>query len=41
MTLGIARLADEALLRAACADLVVTSMDDVAVDLLIKELLGE
>jgi beta-phosphoglucomutase-like phosphatase (HAD superfamily) len=41
MTLGIARLADEALLQAACADLVVTSMDDVAVDLLIKELLGE
>ena len=31
MTLGIARLGDEALLRAACADLVVTSLDDVAV----------
>ncbi len=41
MALGIARLADEALLRAARADLVVTSLDDVAVDLLIKDLLGE
>jgi beta-phosphoglucomutase len=41
MTLGIARLADEALLRAARADLVVTSLDEVAVDLLIKDLLGE
>ena len=41
MALGIARLADEALLRAARADLVVTSLDDGAVDLLIKDLLGE
>ena len=29
MALGIARLGDEALLRAAGADLVVTSLDDV------------
>jgi beta-phosphoglucomutase len=41
MTLGIARLADEALLRAACADLVVNSLDEGAVDLLIKDLIGE
>jgi beta-phosphoglucomutase-like phosphatase (HAD superfamily) len=31
MALGVARLGDEALLRAAGADLVVTSLDDVAV----------
>jgi HAD superfamily hydrolase (TIGR01509 family) len=41
MSLGIARLADQALLRAARADLVVTSLDDDAVNLLIKDLLGE
>jgi beta-phosphoglucomutase len=33
-TLGVARLGDEALLRAAGADLVVTSLDEVAVDAL-------
>ena len=31
-TLGIARLGDEALLRAAGADLVVTTLDDVAIE---------
>ena len=35
MALGIARLGDAALLRAACADLVVTSLDDVDLDALI------
>ena len=34
--LGIARLGDAALLRAAGADLVVTSLDDVAVDALAR-----
>ena len=36
MALGIARLGDSALLRAAGADLVVTSLDDVDVDALIE-----
>ena len=34
--LGVARLGDEALLRAAGADLVVTSLDEVAVDALVE-----
>jgi hypothetical protein len=33
--LGIARLGDEALLQAACADLVVTSLDQVDVAALV------
>ena len=36
LALGIARLGDAALLRAAGADLVVTSLDDVPVDALIE-----
>jgi len=35
VTLGVVRLGDEALLQAAGADLVVTSLDEVAVDALI------
>jgi hypothetical protein len=34
--LGVARLGDEALLRAAGADLVVTSLDAVAVEALVE-----
>ena len=34
MALGVARLGDEALLRAAGADLVVTSLDEIAVEVL-------
>ena len=34
MALGLARLGDEALLRAAGAHLVVTSLDEVAVEVL-------
>jgi beta-phosphoglucomutase len=37
--LGVARLGDEALLRAAGADLVVTSLDEVAMDPLAEGLL--
>ncbi len=37
--LGVARLADEALLRAAGADLVVTTLDEVAVDALAQSCL--
>ena len=36
MALGIARLGDEALLRTAGADLVVTDLDEVAVDALVE-----
>ncbi len=36
LALGIARLGDEALLRAAGADLVVTCLDEIAVDALIE-----
>jgi beta-phosphoglucomutase-like phosphatase (HAD superfamily) len=36
MVLGVARLGDEALLRAAGADLVVTSLDEVAAEALVE-----
>jgi beta-phosphoglucomutase-like phosphatase (HAD superfamily) len=35
MALGVARLGDEALLRAASADLVVTSLDEIPVEALV------
>jgi beta-phosphoglucomutase-like phosphatase (HAD superfamily) len=37
VALGVARLGDEALLQAAGADLVVTSLDEVAVDALMVD----
>jgi hypothetical protein len=37
VALGVARLGDEALLQAAGADLVVTSLDEVAVDALVVD----
>ncbi len=40
IALGIARLGDAALLRAAGADVVVTSLDDVDVDVLVEGQLG-
>ena len=37
VALGVARLGDEALLQAAGADLVVTNLDEVAVDALVVD----